>query len=672
MLAFLLALAAASRAADWRDLCTVGDVCLAYPERVEQLLRALDLERPELAAVREAVENNDSVAACERLLEYYRTAPPTSWSREQGASWEDVAAAERILNDEFTFLAATDTVPRDAEGHLDWRHRGPEDDIEWALCLNRHYHVWTLLHAYRATHDKRFVKRIDEDIRDWIVASPPLPAGRTREPRWRGLEVNFRVSAWSTLFFELAENPDFRPATRLLLLTSLPQHGHYLRHFHRAGGNWLVMESAALGELALHWPEFKESAAWFAYAQLKQEQEISRQVYPDGVQHELTASYHGVTVRNFARFAQAVRRSPNSLGGEFQQQIERMIDYQARSMRPDGTNPLNNDSDLGDARPALIRGADDYDRPDWLFIATYGERGTPPSGLPSTMYPWAGQLVSRNGWDASAQWSFFDVGPWGTGHQHNDKLHLSISAHGRDLLVDSGRFAYDGALADKFRSRYACHSRGHNVILIDGRGQGPGPRQVSEPLPESTYRVTEAFDYARGECDHFDGLEGPARHTRALFYGRNNYWVVVDRIETERPRQIEVLWHFHPDCTLQVEEGSVATTDQGQGNLRLLPLGSDVAWEIKLVKGEEDPVPQGWYSHAYGQHAPSTCAIYSATVPGDLTFAWLLTTARGEAPRLQGGLDGSGSTCPTVTVEMPGGRKDRLVIPLGAGEPSVN
>ncbi|MCL7764477.1 heparinase II/III-family protein [Polaribacter sp. Z014] len=77
-------------------------------------------------------------------------------------------------------------------------------------------------------------------------------------------------------------------------------------------------------------------------------------------------------------------------------------------------------------------------------MATNGEKGTVPDGGNSFFYPWAGQLISRSSYDKEAHWSFFDVGPWGAGHEHSDKLHLSVSAYGKDLLVDSGRFAYSG------------------------------------------------------------------------------------------------------------------------------------------------------------------------------------------------------------------------------------
>ena len=48
----------------------------------------------------------------------------------------------------------------------------------------------------------------------------------------------------------------------------------------------------------------------------------------------------------------------------------------------------------------------------------------------------------RDGWHERAHWAWFDAGPWGIAHQHNDKLHLSVSPFGRDVLVDTGRYNY--------------------------------------------------------------------------------------------------------------------------------------------------------------------------------------------------------------------------------------
>ena len=268
-----------------------------------------------------------------------------------------------------------------------------------------------------------------------------------------------------------------------------------------------------------------------------------------------------------------------------------------------------------------MNAAKEYSRPDWEFIASNGNSGVKPGKAPSFFFPWAGHLISRSGYDEDAHWSFFDMGPWGSGHQHNDKLHISVSAYGRDLLVDGGRFAYRGEVAQKFR-RYAVGSQSHNVILIDGKGQAPGPRLAEEPVKPENYIITEWYDYAWSSFDKFIDLEGTCKHTRKLFYSRGNLWVIIDQITTDRPRKIEALWHWHPQCEIMLEGQNVSTNNQ-KGNLQIIPVGYH-DWNLKLVKGQEKPQIQGWYSEEYNKFEPNSTTIYSTDIKSDSKFIWVL------------------------------------------------
>ena len=109
---------------------------------------------------------------------------------------------------------------------------------------------------------------------------------------------------------------------------------------------------------------------------------------------------------------------------------------------------------------------------------------------------------------------------------------------GRDLLVDAGRFAYTGEVARKFRP-YARGSAGHNILLIDNNGQKDGPRHAKEPLGSSYFKIGDDFDYASNSFDSFNDVDGIAKHIRSVMYVRGEFWVVVDRIITDKPRKIE-------------------------------------------------------------------------------------------------------------------------------------
>lgn len=620
---------------DGKKFQTIDEVYARYPDRIQALLASLDVERPGLKEVKENVADNQPVKACEALLKYYRNAATSRHLiREQPPLSEATdPEADSLLQGIFTYYDLPARVPRRNDGGLDWTFKGPDDDIEWAWGLNRHGHLITLLESYMETGNPVYARTIDEHVQDWVVVSLPYPAVKSNTAQWRGLEVALRAKVWVRVFFALVNSGYFTPATQVLMLSSLPDHTHYMRNFHAPSGNWLTMEMSGLAMVATAWPEFKDARQWVTYAKKNMLEGLKDQVYPDGVQKELTSHYHQVAWYNFDHFRQICEEAGEDLPPEYGKQLEKMLHYIAYTMTPTGFGILNNDSDRRYNRDHVLEVSSTMNRQDWRFIASNGQEGRRPEGPPSVIFPWAGQLISRSGYDKDAHWGFFDMGPWGTGHQHDDKLHVSVTAYGRDLLVDAGRFAYRGALADKFRN-YARGSASHNVLLIDGAGQDAGPREATVPLGAEQYRITEDFDYGSAAFDSFRGVAGKVKHTRALFYLRGKFWVVVDHVETDRPRKIDALWHWHPDCNVVVTDDMVTSTAHDKGNLKIIPAGK-TAWKVSEVKGQEHPEPQGWYSEKYNRAEPAPATIYSADINGTETFVWVLQPSAGNVQPLK-------------------------------------
>ena len=648
-------------------------VCKRYPNRVSKLLAALDLGRKGLERVKDAVEKKDFPAACEALLDYYRKSDSGAWLRKEppksGKGTDPTC--EKILKDTFTFYTVTAKVPRRKTGGLQWAYRGPENDTEWAWALNRHSHLKSLLDAYLKTGNIAYARCIDEHIRDWVTSNP-YPGKKNSTAQWRSLETTYRIRrSWPDVFYGLQEVEAFTPAARILILSALPDHAHYLRNFHAGGGNWKTSEMMGLVRIAAAWPEFAEAGAWGKYAD-KRVLEGMKLLYPDGVQKELTSHYHWVVLGTHESYAKLLRNSGRKVPAEYARRLEGMWNYLAYAMRPDGHGPLNNDSNRDYNREKVLAAAKVYKRPDWTFIATNGLKGKKPKGQPSVVFDWAGQLIMRSGWDADAHWAFFDVGPWGTAHRHNDKLHLSVVAYGRDLLVDGGRYTYKSYGGPKGSWRgYFIGSASHNVILIDGHGQNPGQREARKPLKKDSYAIEPAFDYARGVFDKgFKGIKGKTVHTRAVLYVRGKFWVVVDRITTDKPRDIEALWHYHPACTVAIEDDSVTSTDAGKGNLRIVPV-SDLPWKVQIVKGREKPDIQGWYSEKYGIKAPNPTAIYSAKIEKSATFAWVLVPAKGAVPQAKSGIVSESNGVIRISVSLPRAKPVIVTVPLKEGKPGV-
>ncbi len=629
-LLFLLVFTGITSAQTWQQLTSVEDVCKAYPQKMDYIFQNLNLDFEGLEKVKAAYESEDLNKACELLLQHYKSVADKRFVYQPQPEVFDYPQemTDKVLRDIYTFQLVEGQVPRLDDGHLKWNHNGPEDDIEWAWALNRHYPISHILPSYFETRNISYAGYADQFIKDWIIESWPYPGKRSSTAMWRGLEVSFRVKVWSQVFYGLMDSGLLSPATQLLILSSLPDHAHYAREFH-AQNNWLTMEISGLAKVAASWPEFKQADEWMSYSIETMTESLKGQVYADGAQTELTSSYHFVALRNFELFSEICAEAEKELPTFFNETLENMYNYLALTIRPDGFGLLNNDADLNNNVDKLLRTSEKFERPEWKYLATNGSEGIKPENGPSYIFPWAGHLISRNNYSKDAHWSLFDIGPWGSGHQHNDKLHISISAYGRDLLVDGGRYAYRGEVAKKFRG-YACGTESHNTILIDGKGQKPDVKVIDIPLSEKHFKITDEYDYGWNSFDKYYDLKD-VKHNRSMLYVRDNFWVVVDKVETEKPREIETLWHWHPSCTVEKANGNVVGSTNMKGNLKIIPLGT-TDWHVDLVKGQDNPV-QGWYSPEYNKYKPNVAAIYSTKIEGTKTFVWLLLPSEKQAAK---------------------------------------
>ncbi len=620
-------------AQDWREIKSVEDVCKAYPEQMKTMLNQFNLDYPGLEKVKVEEGSGDLVTACTELLNYYKNSKTVQFlRREQPApSQRTDELADTILTDVFVIQNVRGKVPWREDGHRDWYYKGPNNDEEWAWLSNRHSQIGHVFEVYFNTGNPKYAKYIDLFLRDFIIASMPYPGVKSSTSVWRGLEVAARIKGWSRIFYGMLNSEYLSPATKLLILSSLPDHAHYSRNFHEQG-NWLTMEISALATAATNFPEYKKSDEWLDYSIHTMTESLKEQIYPDGVQTEMTSHYHRVALSNFNLFYEICNRVHKSLSDYYVNQLDKMRNYVACTMRPNGEGVLNNDGDLDYTRDEIAGAAEKYNRKDWKYIATNGESGIKPDEGPSCFFPWAGQMISRSGFDKDAHWSFFDVGPWGSGHQHNDKLHISVSAFGRDLLVDAGRFAYTGEVAKKFRG-YAKGTQGHNSVLIDGEGQMPGVKVAEEALSEDHWGITPDYDYAWGAFDKYEGLED-VKHNRAMMYVRGEFWVVVDQFETGKPRKIETLWHWYPDCKVEVDKKGVISSKNERGNLQVVPV-EKTDWNVNVIEGQEEPEIQGWYSEEYNKYCPNKAVIHSTEIDKNECFLWLLLPSEKEAPKVK-------------------------------------
>lgn len=618
---------------------TLAELCKSEPLLIEQFFNQINLNSPGLEKAKQAVQIRDWTKASKMMVDYYKSKPKNNWliATTSNLDSNTFQIAEDVLNDNYTFQDVKGKLPRLANGKRDWYHNGPKHDAEWAWFLNRHLFFADIYNAYRKKDNPEYAVLLNSLITDWVLSNPVYP-GLQNNFTWRPLETGIRVGrSWVKLFYDLQNVPEFTDAARLLMLISIYDHADYLNKFHGKHHNHAVSELMSLAKVSLNFAEFKNSDMWYRTAVKNMEEEFRYSAYPDGASKELTNHYQLVIAREFGEFIELNNQFQKELPPFFDQIVEGLYNHAIYTTRPDGFGLLNNDSDLRNNFEIIKNVNSRYKRADWDYIFSNGKTGTAPKET-SVIFPWAGHFIMRNGYGEQSgkdHFAYFDVGPWGTTHQHNDKLHLSLYAYGREFLCDNGRMYYKG---DSLKS-YVNLSVGHNVIALDEKGQNETIMENKSPIEKVSYDIQPEADFAIST--YADGFGDKSRnaksysinktdenitgkHTRAVIYLKNRYWIVVDQIEADKPRNLTAFWHFNPNCDVKSIGSTVQTADAGKSNLAIYPVGNS-PWNVSLIKGQYSPYVQGWYSDIYNHRIPAYCAEYRLQAKKNVeTFAWVM------------------------------------------------
>jgi hypothetical protein len=624
-----------------------------------QLIGALDLGRPELAAVRAASEANDLERARESFADYMRSRHNAHWQHQGKAgptscTAEEKATADRALHHDFTSVNIPYRFPADAG--IDWKFNPtaqPDSknalNHEWLWQFNRMYHWPSLAHVYRATGRREYADELKSEIRSWIETNP-VPAKAENGPysRWRTIEAGIRMfNSWPETFFTmLPDREGFPDDVMLEMVDSMREHAEYLDKF-QTGGNWKTMESNGLFHVGTLFPEFRDSAKWREDGIERQHEELGIQVYPDGLQRELAPGYHNVALKQFLGTLNLARLNHIAMPENYTNLMEKMFDADLYLCLPDRKFPNFNDSGRGDLLPMFAEGLRIYpEREDWRWLVTNGKSGHMPQKT-SHFFPDGGFAVMRSGWDRNAICLQMDLGPYGTGHQHEDKLSFNIDAYGARLVNEAGVYTYDASPMRK----YSLGPAAHNTVFIDGMGQnrraGPASVMMADPKLPHAWSSDAEFDFVMGTFGHHEGERwGVDRktgfiHTRRILFVKPGYFVLVDSVTPPAgdyaTHKYESLFHLDgADASIANETSSVVLTQEApKAGISILPLTSSDL-RVRVVKGQTDPVMQGWLSDHTFDKRPIPTAIFSRETTGPVhsMYVFAPTPADGHCPVL--------------------------------------
>ncbi|MEL7147668.1 MAG: alginate lyase family protein [Bacteroidota bacterium] len=610
---------------------TIKDVVQTYPGKVSDLMSVLDLGQMELPVNGTVTEERQLIVLSEAVIDYFEGRPFYTTGKERKVNLSDARA---IADFKFKkYKGKYKSASPDSIGQINWMYKGPLGDKEWAYSINRHAFLKDLVSAYRTTGDTLYINRFNYIMQHWIVENEPI-SKKSDLLSWRVLECGLRMAeVWPYIFFANKDTSEYSRGTKLLMLMSIVEHYEKLSTSYCKDNNHTLMEMTGLASIGKHWEEFLFSKHCYELSHEVMLNQLDAQVLPDGAHNELTSDYHLVALTYFEKYAQFLSKDDATL---FVEKLHKMYEYLIYTMSPHGFSLNNNDSDRSYNRVRLKKYAGKTKDDELRYITTGGQRGRQPKST-SVVFPYAGQAILRDHYQADGQWLYFDVGPYGNGHQHNDKLHVSITLGDKDFLVDAGRYSYK---ADKWR-QYFKGSYSHNVMLVDGNGQHHNEKIASQPFTD--YQLGEFVDIVRSRfAAGFKNTDDKVVHYRKILYKKGEFWVVQDSIVSSKPQQYDFLWHFHPDRQLKSDKLLMYTQEAGQ-NLAIFPMsltGNTRRSSAKIMKGQvdenmqqkmnawstlalEDFGVQGWYSKDYYQKKPSPTAVYRVE-GNNVVIQWLI------------------------------------------------
>jgi hypothetical protein len=608
------------------------------------LFDKVNFNLPHLAIVKKLRESGEDQKALKKLLELYQK-KENLYVRVSKADViyikqtypEEVSktlrTANEVLKHNFLFRDDWDmektNIPYQFKGNIDWKAM-PNGDEEWCYMLNRHKYWIDLGKAYLLTGDEKYAKGFVKQVTYWIDNNPLEDS--LMKHSWRRIEAGIRCENWIKSFEYIKKSKYVTPEFFEKFLNSLYQHGEYINS--RFSGfsqtsNWGVLEFQGLFNLSLFLDDYKIASQWQADALDKLTTCINLQILEDGSQWEQSPMYHNEVFHCFMNVNLLAQRKKIILPESIVEKTKSMAYANIKWQKPNFHQPLLGDSDDTDLRGLLTLASSLFDDPvlksrahkkldyETLFITGMNNNNIyenivakSPEFL-SVYQQSSGDFYMRSSWKEDATYTGFHLKKLGCGHGHDNLLHFTIFANGKDYLIDGGRYSY---MNNEWREFFK-NNKSHNTLGVDNLTNSiytDSWINSFEARSQGVYTNSALhYDYAEAENTAYKRLEDPVLMKRRMFYLKPNVWLIFDSFSANGTHTYSQYFNF-PNRNVQVQDGGLMTTYE-DNNLRIQPVNK---LEIKLN--------DSWWSPEYNLKKESKRAELYLNTKGFTSFISLL------------------------------------------------
>ncbi len=321
-------------------------------------------------------------------------------------------------------------------------------------------------------------------------------------------------------------------------------------------------------------------------------QQIQRGIKPDGFWFEGSISYHFYTISSLQPLYLAAKGEGYPLEGtqKFRLMYTAPIDFTFDN----GEFPANNDGWPGNRLDGMasyyeIAGGlwEDSQVVKLLNYLYAGQKRSSENALlyglvtlpvktaarsKSILFKDSGIAMLRN----DSVNAYLKFGPYGGGHDHNDRLNLILFANGNVIIPDLGTSGYGIAL----NGRWFRSSAAHNMLVVDGRRQANC----------GGYLVSYADDkVAAGVKDAYKGVD-IQRRISLLADGIEDQV----RVESESVHEYDLFYHVRgklASCNVTLSAAEPFERSNGYNMLKGVRKGTcggqlEISWALRDIPGE--------------------------------------------------------------------------------------
>lgn len=584
----------------------------------------LDTTIPELAAAKKLFFDGKKEEAAKVFRGYVRSVlRPDIWlSRnypilEGTAGYDEMTFADMVV-DGYTYSVGY--LHRYKDGIIDWNENPTFNNYcEFSYHICYHGVIQALAKAYRKTGDEKYAKRFQYVVSSWIdqAECPESGGNSSSHPLWRPLEAGVRMkTSWPEAIHTFIGSDAIPDTFWVKLFCSVWEHSHRIKTF-RLHYNWETTMMAGLVTMGILYPFFTESRDWIEYSLGVLSEQLDEEIYPDGMQAELTTGYQGGVIFNYLEIAKTLTMYGHEVPSCFDDKVKLMYRMYIKLCRPDLCTPALNDGTCANVRQKLTEAlGQEPTNQVYRYFSTARKEGKCPDHT-SCVLPYSGFVVMRTGWDEDAFWALFDVGPEGTQHVHEDKLNFQIYAYRTDMLSEIGFYAYDTS----DMRRYSVSTVSHNTGLVDGCGQNRMKNHNwglvdTHKKCDFIYRDENGVEFAEASYDdgYGDGLI-KVTHTRSVWFFKNGIggsaplYVLGDRFVSHDAAEhlLEITFQLPGVPVTAKERKLCAEYDNGTS----LTFVSDGCPSVAI--GQYAPEYRGWqpiHSPKEHEHLPAPAVFY--------------------------------------------------------------